>query len=212
MTTQEGTLPHGGGEPGAAERRGIAPQDVPGGYDACLEAMLMVADRPLQAGEMAPVLGVGERETEGMLERLRDAYARERRGFELRRTARGWQLVSRADLEPVVAAFVTEGHTARLSQAALEALAIIAYRQPITRAQVAAIRGVGSDGVIRALLVRGLVQERGEDAESHAALLVTTELFLDRMGFGSLDDLPSLAPFLPGRADAVGDARERGAD
>jgi segregation and condensation protein B len=119
------------------------------------------------------------------------------RGFELRRTARGWQFANRADYEPVVAAFVTDGQTARLSQAALEALAIIAYRQPVTRAQVAAIRGVNSDGVIRSLVVRGLIREEGIDPESRAALLVTSGLFLEHMGLDSLDQLPSLAPFMP---------------
>ena len=91
--------------------------------------------------------------------------------------------------------------TARLSQAALEALAIVAYRQPVTRAQVAAIRGVNSDGVIRSLTVRGLIKEDGVDPESRAALLVTSESFLDQMGLKSLDELPSLAPFLPSVAE-----------
>lgn len=97
--------------------------------------------------------------------------------------------------------FVTDGQTARLSQAALEALAIVAYRQPVTRAQVAAIRGVNSDGVIRSLTVRGLIKEDGVDPESRAALLVTSESFLDQMGLKSLDELPSLAPFLPSVAE-----------
>jgi segregation and condensation protein B len=119
------------------------------------------------------------------------------RGFELRHTVRGWQFANRADYEPVVAAFVTDGQTARLSQAALEALAIIAYRQPVTRAQVAAIRGVNSDGVIRSLVVRGLIREEGMDPESRAALLATSGLFLEHMGLDSLDQLPSLAPFMP---------------
>lgn len=103
--------------------------------------------------------------------------------------------------EPVVSSFVTDGQTARLSQAALEALAIVAYRQPVTRAQVAAIRGVNSDGVIRSLTVRGLIKEDGVDPESRAALLVTSEFFLDQMGLKSLDELPSLAPFLPSVAE-----------
>lgn len=109
--------------------------------------------------------------------------------------------------EPVVSAFVTDGQTARLSQAALEALAIIAYRQPITRAQIAAIRGVNSDGVIRALIVRGLIREEGIEEESRAALLVTSPLFLEKMGLSSLEQLPELAPFLP---DSVGAALESG--
>ena len=110
-------------------------------------------------------------------------------------------LVAGSSPEPVVSSFVTDGQTARLSQAALEALAIVAYRQPVTRAQVAAIRGVNSDGVIRSLTVRGLIKEDGVDPESRAALLVTSEFFLDQMGLKSLDELPSLAPFLPSVAE-----------
>ncbi|NMN00420.1 segregation and condensation protein ScpB [Bifidobacterium sp. DSM 109958] len=176
-----------------------------GGLRACLEAVLMVADAPQAAEDLARVLGVGEDRVRRGLEAMRAEYDDERRGFELRCTARGWQLCSRAAFEPVAAAFVTDGQTARLSQAALEALAIIAYRQPVTRAQVGAIRGVNSDGVIRALAVRGLVREEGVDPDSRAALLVTTALFLERMGLDSLDRLPSLAPFLPASAADVAD-------
>ena len=106
-----------------------------------------------------------------------------------------------AGSSPVAPRSSTDGQTARLSQAALEALAIVAYRQPVTRAQVAAIRGVNSDGVIRSLTVRGLIKEDGVDPESRAALLVTSEFFLDQMGLKSLDELPSLAPFLPSVAE-----------
>ncbi|PWG63804.1 SMC-Scp complex subunit ScpB [Bifidobacterium callitrichidarum] len=177
--------------------------DYPGGLPACLEAVLMAADQPQTPADLARVLGCGERTVELALESLREEYEGDPdagvrpRGFELRETAGGWQFASRAVYEPVVSAFVTDGQTARLSQAALEALAIVAYRQPVTRAQVAAIRGVNSDGVIRSLTVRGLVREEGVDPDSRAALLVTSALFLDKMGLDSLDDLPSLAPFLP---------------
>ena len=168
-------------------------KDFPGGLRACMEAILMVADQPQHAADLARVLGVGEREARAALERLRSQYDEEGRGFELRHTA------SRAQYEPVVSAFVTDGQTARLSQAALEALAIVAYKQPVTRAQVAAIRGVNSDGVIRSLTVRGLVREDGVDEDSRAALLVTSGLFLEHLGLESLDQLPPLAPFLPER-------------
>ena len=168
-------------------------EDFPGGLRACMEAILMVVDQPQHAADLARVLGVGE------LERLSSQYDEEGRGFELRHTARGWQFASRAQYEQVVSAFVTDGQTARLSQAALEALAIVAYKQPVTRAQVAAIRGVNSDGVIRSLTVRGLVREDGVDEDSRAALLVTSGLFLEHLGLESLDQLPPLAPFLPER-------------
>ena len=163
--------------------------DFPGGLPACLEAILMVADQPQTATELARILALDRNTVEEALQALHDDYE----GDE----SRGWQFASRAAFEPVVSLFVTDGQTARLSQAALEALAIVAYRQPVTRAQVAAIRGVNSDGVIRSLTVRGLIKEDGVDPESRAALLVTSEFFLDQMGLKSLDELPSLAPFLP---------------
>ncbi|OZG67429.1 SMC-Scp complex subunit ScpB [Bifidobacterium eulemuris] len=177
--------------------------DFPGGLNACVEAILMVADQPQQTGDLARVLAVDEDVVEQALEALRDGYEAERRGFELRHTARGWQFANRLEFEPVVSAFVTDGQTARLSQAALEALAIVAYKQPVTRAQIAAIRGVNSDGVIRSLTVRGLVREEGTDPDSRAALLVTSGLFLEKMGLDSLDQLPSLAPFMPSPESAL---------
>ena len=194
----------------------FAVDDFPGGLPACLEAILMVADQPQTATELARILALDRNTVEEALRALHDDYEGDEsrdirpRGFELRRTARGWQFASRAAFEPVVSSFVTDGQTARLSQAALEALAyqirdlsdaIVAYRQPVTRAQVAAIRGVNSDGVIRSLTVRGLIKEDGVDPESRAALLVTSEFFLDQMGLKSLDELPSLAPFLPSVAE-----------
>ena len=185
-------------------------QDFPGGLAACLEAILVATDRPLTAEDFSRVLAVDPDPVNAALESLAESYGD--RGFELRRTARGWQLTSRAAYQPVVAAFVKDGQTARLSQAALEALAIVAYRQPMTRAQVGQIRGVNSDGVIRALLVRGLVREEGLDEQTHAALLVTTDLFLERMGLQSLEDLPSLAPFLPDEDSALAQARQELSD
>ena len=181
----------------------FAVDDFPGGLPACLEAILMVADQPQTATELARIVALDRNTVEEALQALHDDYEGDEsrgirpRGFELRRTARGWQFSSRAAFEPVVSSFVTDGQTARLSQASLEALAIVAYRQPVTRAQVAAIRGVNSDGVIRSLTVRGLIKEDGVDPESRAALLATSEFFLDQMGLKSLDELPSLAPFLP---------------
>lgn len=183
--------------------------DFPGGLPSCLEAILMVTDQPQTATELARILALDRNTVEETLLALRAEYEGDEfrglrsRGFELRRTARGWQFANRAVYEPVVSAFVTDGQAARLSQAALEALAIVAYRQPVTRAQVAAIRGVNSDGVIRSLAVRGLVREDGVDPDSRAALLVTSEFFLDQMGLNSLDELPSLAPFLPSVAEVV---------
>lgn len=201
----------GAAEPARPDYVDFDVDDFPGGLNSCLEAILMVADQPQQAADLARVLAVDEQRVEQALHALRDDYdgdatptpPRPPRGFELRHTARGWQFANRADFGPVVSAFVTDGQTARLSQAALEALAIIAYKQPVTRAQVAAIRGVNSDGVIRSLIVRGLVREDGVDSDTRAALLATSGLFLEKMGLESLDQLPQLAPFLPDSAAAV---------
>ncbi|PJM72620.1 SMC-Scp complex subunit ScpB [Bifidobacterium primatium] len=181
----------------------LDPAGFPGGLGACLEAILMVADHPCGADELARVLAADVESIEHALKSLQDRYDDETtpHGFELRHTARGWQFASRREFEPVVTAYLGGGQTARLSQAALETLAIVAYQQPVTRAQVAAIRGVNSDGVIRSLAMRELIAERGVDDETHAALLVTSDLFLEHMGLRSLDELPSLAPFLPGSAD-----------
>ncbi|KFI93406.1 transcriptional regulator [Bifidobacterium saguini DSM 23967] len=203
------------------ESRAVLPEftvdDFPGGLPACLEAILMVADQPQTAEDIARVLAVDVATVEQALQTLQAEYdglsdaqgnKTRPRGFELRHTARGWQFANRAVFEPVVSAFVTDGQTARLSQAALEALAIVAYKQPVTRAQVAAIRGVNSDGVIRSLSIHGLIKESGADSETRAALLVTSELFLERMGLDSLEQLPSLAPFLPSASEMTQLARQ----
>lgn len=174
-----------------------------------MEAILMATDEPLHAADFARVLGCPVEEAARLLAELADEYDAQGRGFELRHTARGWQYASRGEFEQVVGRFVTDGQTAKLSQAALEALAIIAYKQPVTRAQVAAIRGVNSDGVIRSLSVRGLIRTMGEDEESHATLLGTSALFLDYMGIESLQQLPPLAPFLPEQSAANSDDAAR---
>ena len=184
----------------------FAVDDFPGGLPACLEAILMVADQPQTATELARILALDRNTVEEALRALHDDYEAMNPVTSAARLRTAphrscWQFASRAAFEPVVSSFVTDGQTARLSQAALEALAIVAYRQPVTRAQVAAIRGVNSDGVIRSLTVRGLIKEDGVDPESRAALLVTSEFFLDQMGLKSLDELPSLAPFLPSVAE-----------
>jgi segregation and condensation protein B len=120
------------------------------------------------------------------------------RGFELRNIAGGWRIYSRAEFADVVGGFVLEGQTARLTQAALETLAVIAYRQPVSRARVSAIRGVNVDSVVRTLMQRGLIEDAGMDPESGAILYRTTSYFLERMGIGSVAELPQLSPHLPG--------------
>ena len=120
------------------------------------------------------------------------------RGFELRNIAGGWRIYSRAEFAEIVGEFVLEGQTARLTQAALETLAVIAYRQPVSRARVSAIRGVNVDSVVRTLTQRGLIEDSGTDPESGAILYRTTSYFLERMGIGSVAELPQLSPHLPG--------------
>ncbi len=164
---------------------------------AVVEAVLLVTDEPLSPVVLAQV---AERPTADVLEvlqRLAEDYRATGRGFELREVAGGWRLYTRSDCAPYVERFVLDGQSARLTQAALETLAVIAYRQPVTRARVSAVRGVNVDGVVRTLLARGLVAEAGTDGESSATLYRTTDLLLERLGLTSLDELPSLAPFLP---------------
>src|SRR6202044_1465383 len=128
---------------------------------------------------------------------LADSYAAEERGFELREVAGGWRYYTREECAPVVERFVSDGQEVRLTQAALETLAVVAYRQPVSRARVSAVRGVNCDSVIRTLVLRGLVEETGTDTETGALLYRTTGYFLERLGLASLEDLPDLAPFLP---------------
>ena len=113
----------------------------------------------------------------------------------------GWRYYTRVEAAPYVERFVLDGQQARLTQAALETLAVVAYKQPVSRARVSAIRGVNVDGVMRTLISRGLVEEAGADTESQATLYRTTSYFLERMGMQSLDDLPELAPYLPDMDD-----------
>ncbi|MEU1626642.1 SMC-Scp complex subunit ScpB [Streptomyces sp. NPDC020096] len=167
-----------------------------------LEAVLMVVDEPATEEHLAKVLDRPRREVADALRELSDEYARDRRGFELRLVAGGWRFYTRPEFAPVVEKFVLDGQQARLTQAALETLAVVAYRQPVSRSRVSAVRGVNCDGVMRTLLQRGLVEEAGTEPETGAILYRTTNYFLERMGLRGLDELPELAPFLP-EADAV---------
>lgn len=162
-----------------------------------LEAVLMVADQPLDATVLATAVGYPVEEVGAALRALADEYDEQGRGFELRTVAGGWRFYTRDDYAVVVEQFVLEGQRARLTQAALETLAVVAYQQPVSRARVSAIRGVSVDGVMRTLLTRGLVEEAGQDTETGAHLYRTSSYFLERIGVSSLDDLPELAPYLP---------------
>ncbi|MDO5719557.1 MAG: SMC-Scp complex subunit ScpB [Actinomycetaceae bacterium] len=161
-----------------------------------IEAILMVIDAPASAVDIATALDAPVHRVENTLQDLRDEYIRDGRGFELRHVGEGWRMYSAADCDGVVREFIVGNHTQKLSQAALETLAIVAYRQPVTRAQVGAIRGVNVDSVMRNLVTRGLIEDAGETA-SGATLFHTTTEFLARMGLQSLDELAPLAPYLP---------------
>jgi segregation and condensation protein B len=172
--------------------------------EPALEAILMVVDEPVAVGLLAQTLGCPPAQVTTALEGLAAEYTAAGRGFELRRAAGGWRLYTRTEYAPHVERFVLEGQQARLTQAALETLAVIAYKQPVTRSSVAAIRGVSVDGVIRTLLSRGLIEECGTDPETGGYQFQTTPLFLEKLGLNSLDELPALAPLLPGM-DALDD-------
>ena len=182
----------------------MAPDDGAPSLPTALEAILMVVDEPVREVLLAQVV---ERPTEEVTVALRELardYDEAGRGFELREVAGGWRFYSRASCAAYVERFVLDGQQARLTQAALETLAVVAYRQPVSRARVSAVRGVNVDGVIRTLVARGLVAEAGNDGESGSMLYRTTPHFLERLGLRDLDELPDLAPFLPDLPDLQG--------
>jgi segregation and condensation protein B len=207
----------GPSEPGAdGGTEGPDVSRLPGGARAALEAVLMVIDQPATATELATGLNLTVDVVEELLAELQREYngytgkapdvdeasttgfSATPRGFELRNIAGGWRIYSRTEFADIVGGFVLEGQTARLTQAALETLAVIAYRQPVSRARVSAIRGVNVDSVVRTLTQRGLIEVSGSDPESGATLYRTTSYFLERMGIGSVAELPQLSPHLPG--------------
>ena len=196
-------------EPRSEEPRGPQGQvvdvdDLPGGAAGALEAVLMVVDEPITDMALATALGLTRDRVREELATLAHGYAESGRGFELREVGGGWRFYSSPAYAAVVEAFVLDGQQARLTQAALETLAVVAYRQPVARARVSAIRGVNVDGVMRTLVSRGLVEETGSDHETGAILYGTTTLFLERIGLSGLEELPALAPFLP-EVDALDD-------
>jgi segregation and condensation protein B len=179
------------------------------GLRASLEAILLVADEPVPVIMLAQVLERPRNEVAAELHDLAAAYTAEGRGFELREIAGGWRFYTREDCAQLVERFVSDGQEVRLTQAALETLAVVAYRQPVSRARVSGVRGVNCDGVMRTLVLRGLTEEAGTDSETGAILYRTTSYFLERLGLASLDDLPELAPFLPENIEDIEDENAR---
>ena len=162
-----------------------------------LEAILMVVDEPASEIMLAQISERPLHEVVAVLKDLTAEYESSERGFDLREVAGGWRFYTRAEYAPWVERFVLDGQQARLTQASLETLAVVAYRQPVSRARVSAIRGVNVDGVMRNLISRGLVEEDGMEHETGAHLYRTTSYFLERIGLSSLEQLPELAPHLP---------------
>ncbi|MDP9117122.1 MAG: SMC-Scp complex subunit ScpB [Actinomycetota bacterium] len=169
----------------------------PGLLRAATEAILFVVEAPVSAASIAAALQVAEADVRAAIEALSAGYEERGAGIEVRHVAGGVRIYTRSAVAAQVEIFLQDGQRSRLTQAALETLAVIAYRQPITRARVSAIRGVNVDGVVRTLLSRGLIVEVGADPETGGALFGTTGSFLEKMSLESLEELPSLAPLLP---------------
>ena len=184
-----------------------APGEVDPGpsLESCLEAILLVVDEPVAEVVLAQVLERPRDEVARALRELAAGYDEQRRGYDLRQVAGGWRFYTREECAPVVERFVRDGQEVRLTQAALETLAVVAYRQPVSRSRVSAVRGVNCDAVMRTLTLRGLVEEAGTEHETGAILYRTTGYFLERLGLAGLDELPELAPFLPDQIEETAD-------
>ncbi|MFD5179988.1 SMC-Scp complex subunit ScpB [Nocardia sp. NPDC058379] len=165
---------------------------------SALEAMLLVVDAPAPVEQLAAALDDTAERVETTLRTMSAELTARGSGIDLRFVGDGWRFYTRQEYAPYVERVLLDGARTKLTRAALETLAVIAYRQPVTRTRVSAVRGVNVDGVMRTLLARGLIAEAGQDPETNGTLYRTTELFLERIGLASLGDLPPLAPLLPG--------------
>ncbi|MCR3753363.1 SMC-Scp complex subunit ScpB [Lentzea californiensis] len=173
-------------------------------FEAALESVLLVVDSPIGEDALSSALEQPVKRVKQALRRLSTRYTESGSGIDLRRAGDGWRFYTRDRFAPFVEKLLLDGQRAKLTRAALETLAVIAYRQPVTRARIAAVRGVNVDGVIRTLVARGLIEETGTDSDTGGILYRTTELFLERLGLSSLADLPPIAPLLP-EVDAIDD-------
>ena len=172
-----------------------------------LEALLLVVDTPVSAETLASVTEQPVNRITATLESMAAELAARDSGIDLREAGGGWRMYTRARLAPYVERLLLDGSRSKLTRAALETLAVVAYRQPVTRARVSAVRGVNVDAVIRTLVARGLITEAGTDEDTGATAFATTELFLERLGLSSLTDLPDIAPLLPD-VDVIDDLSE----
>jgi segregation and condensation protein B len=193
-----------------AERRPAATfePDPDANLGSAIEALLLVANEPISDEVLAHIIGRPRPEVSEAVRKLAQEYTEADRGFELREAAGGWRLYTRQAYAPYVERFITDGQQARLTQAALETLAVVAYRQPVSRSKVSGIRGVNCDGVMRTLAARGLVIECGTEPTTGAYLYQTTGLFLEKLGISSVEELPPIAPLLPDM-DTLDDVVER---
>jgi segregation and condensation protein B len=167
---------------------------------SAIEAILLVVDEPVSVLTIAQVTNTPEIEVVKELKKLQKEFEQRDGGITLREVAGGWRFYTNENSAEVVERFLKDGMTARLTQASLETLAVIAYKQPVSRGRIAAIRGVNVDGVVRTLLNRGLIEESGSETDSQAILYKTTPYFLERLGIASLDELPPVADYLPNMA------------
>ncbi|OBF19486.1 SMC-Scp complex subunit ScpB [Mycobacterium kubicae] len=172
-----------------------------------LEALLLVVDTPVTAEALATATEQPVYRVDAKLRVMAEEFTERDSGIDLRQTGEGWRLYTRARFAPYVEKLLLDGARSKLTRAALETLAVVAYRQPVTRARVSAVRGVNVDAVMRTLLARGLITEVGLDEDSGAMTFATTELFLERLGLTSLADLPDIAPLLPD-VDTIDDLSE----
>ena len=168
---------------------------------AAVEALLLLADEPMSIMTLAEATRTPVDDVATIVHELAAEYTDQGRGFDLREVAGGWRFYTRAECSPLIERWVLDGQQARLTQASLETLAVIAYQQPVSRGKVSAVRGVNVDGVIKTLLTRGLIEEAGHDGESGSILYRTTSYFLERLGISSLEGLPPLAEHLPDLGD-----------
>ncbi len=192
-------VPAGEPEPEEEPLELPSPEELAGG----LEALLFVMDDPVDEETLAGAMRCTVEQVRTGLADVAAGYDERRSGLTLRKVGEAWRIYTREEHAGVVERYLVDGQRSRLTQAALETLAVIAYRQPVTRARVSGIRGVGVDGVMRTLLSRGLVHEVGTDPDSGGGLYATTPLFLERLGLTSLADLPELAPLLPETSDML---------
>lgn len=185
----------------------VVPELDDGELGAVLEALLLVVDTPVTVDALASATEQPAYRIAAKLRLMADELAARDSGIDLREAGGGWRMYTRARYAPYVERLLLDGARTKLTRAALETLAVVAYRQPVTRARVSAVRGVNVDAVMRTLLARGLITEAGTDPDSGATTFATTELFLERLGLSSLTDLPDIAPLLPD-VDVIDDLSE----